>query len=123
MSDQLTIKEVSVEVHKEIYEGWRVKLLIPSIGLYINGMRVYPPNDKHPDKWIVLTPTYPNGKGRIVEFNPNLELWKLVQERSIEAVKEHTVGDPVPPAYHRTTQDVVIDDIDDKPIDLSEIPF
>lgn len=121
MHDQLTIKEVKVEVHKEIHEGWRVKLLIPSVGLYINGMRVYPPNEKHPNEWVVITPSY--GKGRIVEFNPHLELWGLVRDACIDAVKEHTAGDPVPPAYHRTSQDVVPDDIDDKPIDLSEIPF
>lgn len=118
MHEQLIIKEVKVEVHKPIYEGFRVKLLFPSIGLFINGTRVYPPNPKHPDDWIVLTPTYGNSKKRIVEFNPHLELWEIVTAKCIEAVKEYTAGDQVSPKYQI---DVVLEDIVDNPIDWSKI--
>lgn len=118
MHEQLIIKDVVVQVHKEVHEGFRVKLLIPSIGLFVNGIRVYPPNPKHPEEWTVLTPAFGNSKQRTVEFNPHLELWGIVREKCIEAVKEHTAGDPVPPNYQ---QDVVLKDIPDGPIDWSKV--
>lgn len=116
---QLTLKEVKAAVHKEIHEGYRVKLLLPDIGMFINGFRVYPPNDKHPDSWIVLTPTLPPTKVRVVEFNPSLPLWLWVQTVCIDVVKEH-MGYIDKPKHHK---DVVLEDIEDKPIDFSGVPF
>ncbi len=126
MSEQLTIKEVKVDVHQEVYEGFRVKVLLPDIGMFINGVRVYPPNPKHPDKWVVYTPEYgerQKGKRpkRAVEFSSKLPLWHMVVEACIEAIKEYTAGDPTSD-YH-SVKDVVLDDIDDAPIDLSLIPY
>lgn len=117
MHEQLIIREVKVEVHKEVYEGFRVKLLFPSIGLFIEGTRVYPPNQKHPGEWIVYTPTYGASRKPIVSFNPHLELWGIVKDKCIEAVKEYTAGDPIPPNYQ---QDEVTEVIPDGPVDWSK---
>lgn len=121
MDNQLTIKEVKAQFHKEIHEGFRVKILIPDIGLYINGTRVYPPNAKHPDKWVVLTPSIM--KTRIIELNPNLPLWGMIQKACIDAVSEYKLSNSTPSSSGTQGRDVVPEDIPDGPIDFSEIPF
>ena len=121
MDSQVIIKEVRAEVHKEIHEGFRVKLLMHDIGLFINGIRVYPPNEKHPDKWVVLTPSIM--KARIIELNPSLPLWGMIQKACIDAVSEYKQGNPTPSSYSNQSKDVVPEDIDDGPIDFSSIPF
>ena len=108
---------VEAEVHKTavVKGGYRVKVSILDLGLYINGMMVYPPNEKY-DEWSVLTPARPAGRGRyahIVEFNKKLPLWEHIYDACIDAAK----------LEHSYSQDVVITDISDDPIDLSEIPF
>lgn len=109
---------VEAEVHKAVGEGFRVKALINGIGQYINGMMVYPPNPKHED-WVVYTPTV--GKSRIVEFRGEAPIWKQIRDACIVAVKAYGNEDALQQkSYH--PKDVVIDDIPDDPIDLSEIP-
>lgn len=78
-------------------------------------MMIYPPDDDHRE-WSVLTPARPAGRGkyaRIVEFNKKMPLWDEVYEACVNAVKLEM----------SQSQDVVLDDIDDGPIDLSDIPF
>ena len=75
---------VIASVHKPLGTGFRVKAEIKSIGEYINGMVVYPPNNEHND-WVVYTPTV--AKARIVEFNKKSELWAQVRDACIDASK------------------------------------
>lgn len=106
---------VEAAVHKQYKNGYRVKVSILDIGLYINGMMIYPPDDDHRD-WSVLTPARPAGRGKyahIVEFNKKLPLWDEVYEACVNAVKLEL----------SQSRDVVLADIDDGPIDLSAIPF
>ena len=78
---------VEGEVHKQLASGgYRVKakILDDNIAMYINGMIVFAPSDKHPD-WTVYTPRA--GNARIVEFAKNSPLWQEIQEACIDAVK------------------------------------
>lgn len=78
---------VEASVHKSMGDGWRVKVSVLDLGMYINGMVVYPPNEKH-EEWMVLTPAKPAGRGkyaRIIEFNKNLPLWGHIETACIDA--------------------------------------
>lgn len=118
---------VTAEVHKKLnHGGYRVKVSIPELGMYINGVVVFPPNDVKP-KWYVQPPSQPAGRGKwahIVEFNKKLPLWAEVYDTCVEAVK----ADPqyIEEEFDtKQAKDVVLTDISDEPIDFSgiDIPF
>lgn len=95
----MKLHTVEAEVHKQYGNGYRVKVMILDLGIYINGMMVYPPNDEH-KQWSVLTPARPAGRGkyaRIVEFNKKLPLWEHVHDACVDAVKlfQHDSKDTV----------------------------
>jgi len=84
---------IEAKVHTIVPNGgYRVKVAFPDMGMYINGVLVYPPNGEH-DKWGVLTPRAGRGgrgkQPRIIEFNGKSELWQQFRETVIEAVKLH----------------------------------
>lgn len=116
---------IEASVHKPIKEGYRVKVEMKEIGLFINGMIVYPPNEKHED-WQVLTPAMKFGYKYIhtIEFNSKLPLWKELRSVCIEAVRLYIDNTPNA-ALKNNCRDVVLEDIDDKPLDFSkiDIPF
>lgn len=96
--------------------GYRVKVWDSDLGVYINGMMVYPPNTKYP-KWGVVPPGVPRQSGKfVVEFNKQLIFWKEVEERCIEVAQvEHS---------NKKVEDVVVTDFDEnEPINLDDIPF
>jgi len=108
------LHNIEARVHKPLPTGYRVKVSILDLGMYINGCVVMPPNGDHPD-WAVYPPKQ-NVFGRyisIVEFNKKLPLWIEVNEACIEEVKK----------YLEESRDVVIDDISDEPINFDDIPF
>lgn len=84
--------DVSAEVHKPVGAGYRVKVLIPDIGIYINGFMVFPPNDEQ--DWAVYPPLLGRaGRGRYrytVEFNMQFPLWEEICQACIDAVKSVT---------------------------------
>lgn len=81
--------EVAAEVHKSVGAGYRVKVLVPDIGIYINGFMVFPPNDEN--DWAVYPPLLGRaGRGKYrytVEFNMQFPLWSEIHEACIQAVK------------------------------------
>jgi hypothetical protein len=81
--------DVAVEVHKSVGFGYRVKVLVHDIGIFINGFIVLPPNDEH--DWAVYPPLLGRaGRGKYrytVEFNKQFPLWDEIYEACIEAVK------------------------------------
>lgn len=81
--------EVEAEVHKPVGAGYRVKALVHDIGIYINGMMVFPPNSEH--DWAVYPPLLGRaGRGKYrytIEFNKHAPLWIEIYEACIEAVK------------------------------------
>lgn len=108
-----SLHTVEASVHKKYGQGYRVKVAVLDLGMYINGMMIYPPNEDH-DEWHVLTPSRPAGRGkyaRIVEFNKQLELWKLIETACINVVQAE---------IDSVSKDVVVDDIPDV-IDYSHL--
>ena len=88
--------EVEAQVHKPVGNGYRVKALVYDIGIYINGMMVFPPNDEH--DWAVYPPLLGRaGRGKYrytIEFDKKAALWDEIRDACIEAVKvEIGLGD------------------------------
>lgn len=108
-------------------EGYRVKLFEHNIGMFINGMVIFPPSDKSKE-WKVFTPSARVGKGFIhpVEFNGKKAMWLEIKVACIEAVKQYLADgsyEEQANSYVAASGDTVLRDIDDSPIDLSDIPF
>ena len=106
---------IHAEVHKAINKGYRIKVLLPEIGMYINGFMAFRPHDQFTE-WSVVPPSQPAGRGvwrGIVEFDKKQALWQEIFDACIDAAK----------AEELTPKDVVLEDISDEPIDLSGIPF
>ena len=119
------VYNVEALVHKPIGEGFRVKVEIKEIGLFINGMVVYPPNEKNKG-WQTLTPAIKKGFRWVhaIEFNSKLPLWKAISEACIEAVRLY-IDSSSNETIHSNYHEVILEDIDDKPLDFStvDIPF
>lgn len=108
--------EAEVAPSSATTKGIRVKVWDKEMGIYINGMMVYPPNPKYPE-WGVVPPSRLAGRGRYayhVEFDKKKQLWKEVYDKCVEVAQ----------IDYADNQDIVITDIDeDKPINLDDIPF
>jgi hypothetical protein len=108
------VYSVEAQIHKQLEKGFRVKVLLLDLGVYINGFRVLPPNEEH-DKWTVYPPSQHVGFGNyitVVEFDKKHMLWIEIYEACVEAVQ----------IYMSQGKDVVITDIPDGPITLDDIP-
>lgn len=119
---------ISAEVHKPIGAGYRVKVFMHDLGMYINGMMVFPPDDEH--DWSVYPPAQRAGRGKyayLVEFNKKMPLWDEVHEACLYAVKLAKRDEVDDGLYTAITEpikrDEVIEDIPDEPINLDDIPF
>ena len=118
---------IVAKVHKEIGIGYRVKVSILDLGMYINGMVVMTPNDEH--DWSVYPPALRTFKNYtyLIEFDKKLALWSEIYEASIEAVKVWQSADKSEDTHFVRSRpigaDVVLEDIDDEPIDFKDIPF
>jgi hypothetical protein len=82
---------IEAEVHQSanVKIGYRVKVSMVDLGIYINGMMVYPPNAKYP-AWGVVPPSKLAGRGRytyIVEFNKKSQLWEEVHDKCVEVAQ------------------------------------
>lgn len=121
----MNMYNVEGEWHKQLPNGShrvKAKILHPDLAMYINGLVVFPPDDKHPD-WTVYTPKVFNA--RIVEFANSSKLWQEIKEACIDTVKLQASYDRMDDINdsqqykHDSVQEVV----DDEPINLDDIPF
>lgn len=108
---------VEAKVHMPIGRGgYRVKVSFPEIGMFINGVLVFPPNEQH-DRWGVLTPRFSNGgrgrQSKAIEFDGKSELWFEIREACTRAVK----------LYLKQRADSGLDDGHPKPDKAEEISF
>lgn len=104
------------KVHKQLGNGsYRVKVSVLGLGLYINGMIVFPPAESKPN-WAVYPPSIKvNGSfTQPFEFDKNEPLWIEIFEACTDAVRLDQQSQP---------RDFAPDDIPDEPIDFSAIPF
>jgi hypothetical protein len=108
---------VEAKVHKELSFGYRVKVSVLNLGMYINGVVVFPPNEEH-DYWTVKPPAMRAGRGKyvyIIEFDKKLPLWEEIFDACVDAVK-------LEQSYEK--KDVVITDFNEnEPINLDSLPF
>lgn len=112
----MKVYNIEAEVHKQLSFGYRVKVSVLDIGLYINGMVVFPPNKEH-DYWTVKPPAMRAGRGKysyITEFNKKLPLWEEIFDSCVDAVK-------LEQSYDKDRVTTVFDE--DAPITLKDIPF
>lgn len=122
------VYDIEAEVHMPLSKGYRVKAKIKSLGEYINGIVVFPPDTKS-DKWEFRSPAQKVGAKwvSLIEFDTKLPLWRELTEESFRAVREYIESNKDTGYIHHqsNTTDVVIEDIDDEPIDWNsvEIPF
>jgi len=107
---------IEAQVHMSIPQGYRVKVSVLDLGMYINGMVVMPPSEGH--EWTVYPPSQRAGRGKysyIVEFNKKLPLWEEIYDACVDAVKLEMSYDK---------KDVVVTDFnEDEPINLDALPF
>ncbi len=106
---------IEAQVHMPLEKGYRVKASVLDLGIYINGMVVFPPNEEH-DYWSVNEPSQKTRYGKwfkTIEFDHKQSLWLEIHEACVEAVQ----------LYISDTKDVVITDIPEGPITLDDIPF
>jgi hypothetical protein len=108
--------EFHTTVATKMGTAYRIKVLIPELGIFINGMMVYPPNPKFP-QWGVTAPSRLAGRGQykeVVEFNKKLPLWEEIYDKCIEVAQ----------LEYANSKDEVITDFDEsEPINLDDIPF
>jgi hypothetical protein len=106
------LHNIEAQVHKPLPTGYRVKVSVLDLGMYINGFVVMEPNEQHPN-WAVYPPKQ-NIYGHfipIVEFSKKLPLWDEISEACIEEVKK----------YSQETKDVVITELSEEPINFDNI--
>jgi hypothetical protein len=87
----MNMYNIEVGVHKKLDGGaYRVKveILNEDILMYINGTRVFPPNEEHPE-WSVQTPGIPKSKDKAVSFDGKSPLWKEYKQACIDTVQEY----------------------------------
>jgi|SRR5579884_1207255 len=79
---------VEATVRAEIKDGYRLKVSVLDLGLYMDGFRVTS-SDKNDSGWWVQPPAIPY-KGRwlyMPEFDKNLTLWHEIEQTCIEAIQ------------------------------------
>lgn len=107
---------IEAKVHMPIgHGGYRVKVWFPDMGMYINGVLVFPPNEKY-DHWGVMTPQFSGGRGKkskAIEFDGKSELWHEFTEAAIRAVK----------LYCKQRAERGLDDGHPEPVTVKEISF
>jgi hypothetical protein len=108
---------IIAEVHSgaSVDKGYRVKVSLPELGIFINGFMVYRPNPKFP-QWGVTPPSRLAGRGKwapIVEFNKKMSLWEEIFDECVAVAQ----------IEESARNDVVITDISDDPINFDDIPF
>ncbi len=106
---------IEAKVHKRVPQGYRVKVSILDLGMYINGAVTQPPNKAHSDWWVF--PPSQNVYGNfitILEFDKKKPLWEELRTACIEATKQFISEEDAGPV-----------DIPGAPIDISyiDIPF
>ncbi|KKW03624.1 MAG: hypothetical protein UY35_C0005G0072 [Candidatus Saccharibacteria bacterium GW2011_GWC2_48_9] len=79
---------IEVQIHKPVNDGFRVKVSVLDLGMFLNGVLVFPPNDQH-EEWITYPPVIKIGYKKIypAEFNKKETLWSEIHQACTEAVK------------------------------------
>lgn len=84
------IQDIEAEVHKQLENGLRLKVSLPSIGMYINGFRAM--RNKEDKGWYILPPQQKAGFKwiNIIEFDKSSEVWKEICCVCIQKAEEYS---------------------------------
>lgn len=96
-----------------------VKINFHGVGMWINSFSVTP-SKYEAMEWWVQPPAHRQSKGWVptVDFAKGYPIWKIIEEKSIQAVEKVKAN-----GYTLSNKDVVIEDIPDGPVNLDDIPF
>lgn len=100
-------------------ERFFVKVSFEGTGMWINSFSVT--TSKYEGmEWWVQPPAHRQGGGFVptVDFAKGFPLWKIIQDKAIEAVEKCKSN-----GYSLSKKDKVIEEIPDGPITLDDIPF
>jgi len=106
---------IEAKVHKKVKQGYRVKISVLDIGMYINGAITQPPNEAHSDWWVFPPAQQIYGNYiTILEFDKKKPFWQEIYIACIEATQQYISEADVAPL-----------DIPGIPIDIRDIdiPF
>ena len=120
MKIEADLIEVSVYHYNPVKKNYYVKVSFIGTGMYINSFSVSQSKfDSKP--WWVQPPKHFQGNRWVttVDFDMNYDLWKIIETKAIDAVDNFNNETPI----ITKSRDTVLEDIDDGPIDLSDIPF
>ncbi len=111
--------EATVYHSNPVKDNYYVKIAFLGTGMYINSFSVQPSKFESKPYW-VQPPKHWQGNKWVptVDFEKSYDLWKIIETKCLDAVKAYSG-----PTITRKSNDVVLEDIDDGPIDLSDIPF
>ena len=86
--------EATAEVHMSLPKGYRLKAGIPSIGFYINGMKVLKA-DPRKEEWEVYPPSHLSKEGWLptIEFDKHFPLWQEIKQACLDAVDREELKD------------------------------
>jgi hypothetical protein len=90
----MTLHSIDVEVRAAIKDGYRLKVSVLDLGLYMDGFRAVR-SDRNTGGWWVQPPAV-NVKGKwrsSPEFDKSLTLWQEIEQMCLEAVSEATRDD------------------------------
>lgn len=112
---------ISASIYTKVKEFHYVKVEID--GVFISGIKVSR-SAKFPDKLWIQMPAYKQGSKwkRYIEIANDSKFGQAIYD-AIEQEAGSVIFGNESVTINHTSQDVVIEDIDDKPIDFSEIPF
>lgn len=109
MPDEYIIEAV---IHKPVGNGgYRVKVSVPALGIYLNGAVVFPNKRDGGEKWVMFPPSYTIGRNKKpfypVEFDRSKPLWQELSLAAIFAVEKFI--DAGEPAHTHPADDIFSD--------------
>lgn len=103
---------IEAMVHTAVGKGgYRVKVSVPELGLFLNGAVVFPNTKDEGGKWVMFPPSYRIGKNPKpfypAEFDRSKPLWQELSEAAFLAVEKFI--DAGEPAHNHPADDIFND--------------
>jgi len=121
MNIEASLIEAEVYFSDPVKERYFVKITFLGTGMYINSFSVQTSQFEGKPYW-VQPPKHRQGARWVptVDFDKSYDLWQIIEIKALSAVEDYRNNKP---AVTSNSKDIVLTDISDEPIDLSDIPF
>lgn len=119
MNIEPSLIEAEVYFSDPLKDRYFIKISFLGTGMYINSFSVQPSKFEDSPYWL-QPPKHRQGMRWIptVDFAKGYPLWQIIEEKAIKAVEQYKLDIPSP-----NSKDVVLEDIDDKPINFDNLSF